>query len=73
MRRELDVRTDEAGAVKVPGFPAHRPVHVVVEWEDDEAPLGYPAGWFERVVGSIKDDEFRRPPQGEFEKRRDFD
>lgn len=73
MRRELDIRTDEAGALRVPGLPAHRPVHVVLEWDEDESLLGYPPGWFDCVVGSIKDDDFVRPAQGQLKSRQDFD
>lgn len=41
-----------------------------------EAPsdsTGWPAGYFERVVGAIKDPAFDRPPQGEYPKPVDFD
>lgn len=30
---------------------------------------GWPAGYFEQVPGSITDETFVRPPQGEYEKR----
>ena len=30
---------------------------------------GWPAGYFEQVPGSITDETFVRPPQGDYEKR----
>jgi hypothetical protein len=30
---------------------------------------GWPPGYFENVIGSIDDETFERPPQGEYEQR----
>jgi hypothetical protein len=35
--------------------------------------LGWPPGFFEKTAGSIQDETFERPPQGEYEKRLGFD
>ena len=35
--------------------------------------LGWPPGYFENTFGSITDDTFVRPPQGEMPKPVDFD
>ena len=37
------------------------------------ADLGWPAGYFENTFGSITDEAFVRPPQGEMPKPVDFD
>jgi hypothetical protein len=35
--------------------------------------LGWPAGYFDRTFGSITDETFERPPQGELPKPLDLD
>jgi hypothetical protein len=37
--------------------------------EAEPVKQGWPAGYFEQVPGSITDETFVRPPQGEYEKR----
>ena len=35
--------------------------------------LGWPPGYFENVYGSLRDTNFERPSQGEYETREDLD
>ena len=72
-RIEIDASTDETGSIRIrlPGAPAYRPVHVVVEWDDAPAVAcsAWPPGWFEATAGAIDDPSFVRPAQGTYETR----
>ncbi len=50
-------------------------VIVVVQAKSPRAPdeKGWPAGYFERTFGSIDDETFVRPPQGELPRAVEFD
>jgi hypothetical protein len=54
-------------------------VLIVVEPEPQPAPqpmpedLGWPPGYFEQTAGSIHDETFVRPPQGELESRMELE
>jgi hypothetical protein len=73
--------TQIAGADKlvhltIPVEEPNRRYHmlIVVTPEPDKTDAGtdakdWPVGYFENVIGSIKDESFFRHPQGEYEKR----
>ena len=45
-------------------------VSVTATWPDER---GWPPGYFDRTFGSITDETFERPPQGELPRPLDFD
>ena len=76
----------EAGAdktlrVTIPVDQARRRYQIVIILEaEPEAvshpspeELGWPPGYFEATAGSVQDDTFVRPPQGEYETRQGLD
>lgn len=64
--------------VTIPVDEANRPYHLVIVLVPEDAPArsekkGWPPGFIESTYGSIQDETFMRHPQGEFERRLEFE
>ena len=68
------LHSDEHGAVLLELSVGSRrsTVEVVVTWQELQDVQSWPDGWIEDTFGSILDDSFVRPAQGEFELRQGF-
>lgn len=71
---------DKTLQLTIPVDEAHRRYRITVLIEPEQSPTTPPgpedAGWppsFIAAAGSIQDDTFMRPPQGEYERRSEFD
>ena len=64
--------------VTIPVDEANRPYRMVIVIVAEEAPVpsekkGWPPGFIESTYGSIQDETFMRHPQGEYERRLEFE
>lgn len=73
--------SDKMLRLTIPVAEAHQRYRMVIvivpesEAEDASATAKneWPEGYFERTYGSIQDDSFQRQPQGDYEKRLEFE
>ena len=77
----LRADADKVLRLTIPVDEPNRRYHMVIVLvpEEESTPAepkderGWPIGYFENVIGSIKDESFVRHPQGEYEKRLEFE
>jgi len=68
------IQSDDHGAVRLELTVGakHRPVEVVVTWQELQDMEQWPEGWHEATAGSIQDATFIRQDQGTLEVRQSF-
>jgi len=77
--REIKEVRDGTVSIDVPSTLLHRKVEIIVIPLDEvssgserEAQKGWLPGFFEKTAGCFADDPIQRPPQGDYEQRRDL-
>lgn len=77
--REIKEVREGTISIDVPAILLHKKVEIIVIPLDEPSTgagggtgKGWPPGFFEKTAGCFADDTIQRPPQGDYEQRRDL-